>query len=96
MKLNRLIVATDASEARTMPGRAMNRAPAASAPLPPSSVCASAGRMRARKKAEPRNDSASAATANGADSAWTSSPPRLGPATNDTARLPCTSELPWT
>ena len=45
----------------------MNRAPAVTEPGP-SSVGGSAGRIRPRKNAEPRNDSASAATATGADS----------------------------
>ena len=43
----------------------MNRAPAVTDPSP-SLAGGSAGRIRPRKNAEPRNDSASAATANGA------------------------------
>ncbi len=65
----------------------MNRAPAVTEPFP-SSAGGSAGRIRPRKNAEPRNDSASATTANGAVSTCTSSPPMLGPPTNDSARLP--------
>jgi len=65
----------------------MNRAPAVTDPSP-SLVGGSAGRIRPRKNAEPTNDSTSAATANGADSSWTSTPPRLGPPANDNARLP--------
>ena len=66
----------------------MKRAPALSAPRWRSwSGAGSAGRMRPRKNAEPRNESASAASANGADRASTSSPPTLGPATADSARL---------
>ena len=74
----------------------MKRAPATSAPRPVASVGGSAGLIRPRKNAEPRKDSASAASANGADSACTSSPPTLGPPTKDSARLPYTSELPST
>ena len=49
--------------------------------------------MRPRNSAEPRNDAASASSAIGADRTCTSIPPRLGPATEASARLPCTSEF---
>ena len=87
MRLKKLIVAAVTSDARTSAERAMNRAPASTDP-PASSAAGSAGRIRLRKNAEPRNDSASATMANGADSTCTSIPPTLGPPTNDSARLP--------
>ena len=87
MRLKKLMVATAISDPRTMPEPAMNRTPAMTDPWP-SSAGGSAGRIRLRKNAEPRNDSASAAMANGAVSTCTSTPPRLGPPTNDSARLP--------
>jgi hypothetical protein len=65
----------------------MNRAPAVTEPSP-SSAGGSAGRIRPRKNADPRNDSASATTANGAESACTSTPQMLGPPAKDSARLP--------
>ena len=65
----------------------MNRAPADSAPSPPPVAGASLGLIRRRKNAEPRKDKASAAIANGALSACTSRPPRLGPPTKEKARL---------
>ena len=87
MRLKKLTVATAISEARTMPEPTMNRAPASTDPGP-RSPGGSAGRIRLRKNAEPRNDSASAPMATGAESRSTSMPPRLGPPTNDMARLP--------
>src|SRR3984957_18849744 len=95
MRLKKLIVPTASSEERTIGEEIMNRAPAVTAPL---SVLAggSVVLVRTRKNAEPRNDSASASTAIGADSNCTSTPPMLGPATYDSARLPWISELPST
>ena len=66
----------------------MNRAPASRPPRPGGPVGGSAERIRLRNQADPRNDSASATTANGAVSHCTSRPPTLGPPTNDSARLP--------
>ena len=82
-----MIVAAEISDARTTAERAMNRAPASTGP-PASSAAGSAGWIRLRKNAEPRNDSASAAMVTGADSTCTSTPATLGPPTNDSARLP--------
>ena len=65
----------------------MNRAPAMIDPSPVSAG-GSAGRIRVRKNAEPRNDSTSAMMASGAVNTCTSRPPTLGPPTNDSARLP--------
>jgi len=64
--VKKLTVATAISDARTMPEPAMNRTPALTDPSL-WSAGGSAGRIRPRKKAEPRNDSASAAMANGDD-----------------------------
>ena len=88
MKLKKLIVATAASEARTIAEPRMNRAPASRPPCSGPDFGGSAVRIRLRNQADPRNDSASAATANGAVSHCTSTPPTLGPPTNDSARLP--------
>ena len=95
-KLKKLMTAAEISEARTIGEPRMNRAPADSAPRPPPAAGASAGLIRRRKNAEPRNERASAAIANGALSACTSSPPRLGPPTKENARLPYTSDVPST
>ncbi len=82
------MVATASSEARTIGEPAMNRAPAVTEPFAVlSSADGSAGRMRRKKKADPRNDTASATMANGAENSCTSSPPMLGPPTNDSALL---------
>ena len=43
--------------------------------------------------AEARNENESTTSAAGAENAWTSSPPMLGPATNESARLPFRSEF---
>ena len=71
----------------------MYRIPAVTCPCSASSAGGSAGEMRASVKAETTNDTASAATAIGAENTCTSRPPRLGPPTNDSARLPFRSEL---
>ena len=65
MRLKKLIAATAMSDARTRAEPAMNRAPAVTDPRP-SSAGGSVGLIRPRKNAEPRNDSASAATGTGA------------------------------
>ena len=88
MKLKKLITDTQASEGRRMGEVQMKRAPALRPPRRLAwSGAGSAGWMRLRKNAEPRNDSASAASANGADRACTSRPPTLGPPTAASARL---------
>jgi hypothetical protein len=80
IRSNKLTIATAMSDARTMALPAMNRRPAVTPPGA-RSAGGSAGRIRPRKNAEPRKDSASAAIAYGAVSAWASSPPADGPAT---------------
>ncbi len=86
--LKKLITATPVSEARMMGTRATNRSPAVT-PSAPSDEGGSAGLIMASWTAEPRNDSASATTANGAVSAFsTSRPPTDGPPMNENARLP--------
>jgi hypothetical protein len=83
------------SDARTMGERAINRRPAVTPPGR-SSAGGSTGRIPDRKKAEPRKDSASAAIANGAVMNCASSPLADGPPTNDSARLPLSSDCPST
>ncbi len=85
--LKKLITATPVSDARMMGERATNRSPAVT-PSAPSDEGGSAGLIIASWTAEPRNDSASATTANGAVSASTSRPPTDGPPMNENARLP--------
>ena len=51
------------------------------------------GRLLALLVAETRNETASAISAPGAEKICTRSPPMLGPATNEKARLPCSSEF---
>ena len=95
MKLNRLMVAVAPSEARMIGLRAMNRSPAITPPLPASGSGSGSGESIPRmNSAEATNESASTPTASGAVSACTSRPPMAGPAMNDTARLPFSSELP--
>jgi hypothetical protein len=52
------------------------------------------GSIDVSENAETRNESASATSAPGAENACTSSPPTLGPATKEKARLPFSSEFP--
>ncbi len=59
-----------------------------------SSVGGSMGSIVPRKSAEATKESVSARRVNGAEISWTRKPPRLGPATNQKARLPFRSELP--
>jgi len=56
----------------------------------------SAGEIRPRKNAEARNETASAAMANGADNICTKRPPRPGPPTSESARLRFRITLPST
>src|SRR3954469_14614636 len=92
-KLKKLIVAVAASADRTVGDARIQRAPAETWPRSAFSVGGSSGATRASATAEPRNETASTTSAYGAVRTWTSSPPRLGPATYDSARLPCISEL---
>ena len=57
------------------------------------SASGSRGRMRPSSAPEQTNDSASATSAPGADTARTRNPATVGPATNENARLPFRSEL---
>src|SRR5205823_11005740 len=95
-KSKKLMTDAETSDARTIGEPRMNRAPADSEPGPAAAAGASRILIRRRKNAEPRKDRASAATANGALSACTSRPPRLGPPTKENARLPYTSDVPST
>ena len=57
------------------------------------SVGGSSGEIEPRESAEKRNEHASTSSATGASSTWTRRPPMLGPATNENARLPFSSEF---
>ena len=89
------MTATPVSDARTIADPLMNFRPAVT-PSVPSAEGGSAGRIRLRKNAEPRYDSASATTAYGAVSASTSRPPTDGPPISDSDRLPKISACPST
>jgi hypothetical protein len=58
-----------------------------------SSVGGSTGLIDPSANAEARNETASAMSAPGAESTWTSRPPTLGPPTYENARLPFSSEF---
>src|SRR4051812_8327973 len=92
-KLKKLIVAVAASVERTVGERRIQRAPAETWPRSAFSVGGSSGATRASEYADARYEHASTTSAIGAVSTCTSSPPRLGPPTCDSARLPCISEL---
>src|SRR5919204_606165 len=82
-KLKKLIVAVASSDARMIDVLAMNRAPAERCPRSASSVGGSTGLIVRRQSAETRKEQASATSATGALKSWTSSPPTLGPPTNE-------------
>src|SRR5579872_155684 len=90
--------ATELSDDRTIASRNTNRAPASTDPsdVEADADGGSAGRIRLRKNADPRNDPASASTATGAVTNWTSTPPRAGPPRYENARLPWLSDCPST
>jgi hypothetical protein len=67
--------------------------PALTCPRSAFSVGGSTGLIVESEKADTRNEHASAISAPGAENAWTSNPPMLGPATKENARLPFRSEL---
>src|SRR5205085_1907910 len=91
-KLKQWIVAGAPSAVRIVAERRMNRTPATTCPLSPPEVGASSGSIPRRNHADPRNETASTASAYGADSACTRPPATLGPATNENARLPENSD----
>jgi hypothetical protein len=66
----------------------MYRMPARTSPCSASSVGGSAGLIEWSESAEARKESESARSAPGAENSCTTRPPRLGPATNENARLP--------
>ena len=71
----------------------IQRAPAST---PPESCCSCGGSgasTRLMKNADQTYETASSASAYGPRSSWTSTPPRLVPARNEKARLPCESEF---
>ena len=82
------MVVVAASVGRTTADRRMNLAPDAVPPRASRSGYGSSGLISQSDTAEARKETASAASANGAVMSCTSSPPRLGPPTNDIARLP--------
>src|SRR5438094_8186519 len=92
-KLKKLIVAVASSEARTIGEPRMYLAPTARRPPPSASAGGSTGEMRLRENAETRNETASVTSVTGAESNCTRKPPRLGPPTNESARLPYRSEF---
>src|SRR2546423_7086892 len=92
-KLKKLIVAVASSEARTIGEPRMYRMPAFKCPRSAFSVGGSTGEIDLRASAEATKETASTTSAPGADRAWTSSPPTLGPPTYESARLPLSTEF---
>src|SRR4029079_9991344 len=92
-KLKRLIVAVASSEPRIVGFRRTYLMPATPVPRAPVSVGGSTGEIEARKPAEKRYETESSSSVTGAFRIWTSTPPRLGPETNENALLPARSEL---
>jgi hypothetical protein len=90
--LKKLSVAVARSVGRTTAEPAIQRSPTVTPPSS-SSGGGSAGRIRRRSAPEPRNEKASRSSAPGAVRAWTRNPATVGPATNEKARLPLSSEL---
>src|SRR5262249_53673286 len=93
MKLPKLIVAVAASEARMNGVGEAKRTQRATSGGAAGSVGGSTGGIEPRQSADTTKDAASASSATGADASWTRRPPALGPATNDSARLPYMAEL---
>ena len=94
MKLKKLIVAVAPSAGRTIGEPSTKRRPATTCPFVASSVGGSTGEIRPRKNAEARNEHASTTSVTGAVITCTSTPPTLGPPTNESARLPFTIDSP--
>src|SRR5689334_3598852 len=92
-KLKKLIVAVESSFARTIGEPQMYWIPAFRWPRPGASVGGSCGWIERIVSADTTNENASTTSATGAEKICTSNPPRLGPATNEKARLPFSSEL---
>ena len=93
MKLKRLSVATPSSSARMIALPRIQRAPASTPPSACSACGGSGASTRLMKNADQTYENASIASAYGPRSSCTSTPPRLVPARNENARLPCESEL---
>src|SRR5690349_21482674 len=92
-KLKKLIVAVESSFARTIGEPQMYLMLAFRWPRPASSTGGSCGWIERIVSAETTNENASTTSASGAENTCTSSPPKLGPATNEKARLPFSREL---
>src|SRR5262249_25115209 len=95
-KLKKLIVAVAKSDGRITDECQIHDIPARRWPCSAVSVGGSSGLILLSEKAEIRYEKASASSATGADRACTSTPPRLGPPTNERARLPLRSDCPST
>src|SRR5262245_54023271 len=95
-KLKKLIVAVAKSDGRITDECQIHDIPARRWPCSAVSVGGSSGLILLSEKAEIRYEKASASSATGADRACTSTPPMLGPPTNERARLPLRSDCPST
>src|SRR3954465_1279964 len=91
-KLKKLIVAVPSSELLTPLALRMQRMPDVMWPRSAGSTGGSSGEIERSVSAETTNETASTTSAMGAEKACTRAPPTLGPATNEKARLPCSSE----
>src|SRR5262245_27740902 len=92
-KLKKLSVDVASSENQIIGVRRMKCHPALRCPRSASSVGGSTGEIRLSANAEATNENESTTSAAGADRICTIRPPRLGPPTNDSARLPFSSEF---
>src|SRR5256714_6675705 len=92
-KLKKLIVDVASRLNQIIGVLRMNCQPPFRCPRSAGSVGGSTGEIRLSAKAEATNENASTTMAAGAESTCTINPPRLGPPTNDRARLPFRSEF---
>ena len=91
--MKKLIVAVASSAGRSIGECQRYDMPAFTCPRSAASAGGSCGWIDDIVNAETRNEHESTISAAGAENAWTRSPPMLGPATNESARLPFKSEF---
>src|ERR1051326_5454645 len=91
-KLKKLIVAVASSELRTIAELRMKRMPDLMWPRSAGSTGGSSGGVERSGRGEATKEKAATTSAIRAENPCTRTPPTLGPATNEKARLPCSSE----
>src|SRR5437763_8404085 len=92
-KLKKLSVDVASSENQIIGVLRMNCQPALRCARSAGSVGGSTGEIRLSANAEATNENASTTSAAGAESTCTIRPPRLGPPTKESARLPFSTEF---